>query len=70
MNDFISKYVTKGTVTAVLSVAAIAAGAFGKAGLAAFFSDPGTAGGILTVVGGIGALVAGALSGVAAPKAA
>jgi hypothetical protein len=64
MNDFISKYVTKGTITAVLSVAAILAGAFGKTGLAVFFNDPATAQGILTGLGSVGTLVAGLLTGI------
>lgn len=65
------KFVTPGTITAILSVAAIIAGAFGKSQLAAFFNDPTTAQGLLTAAGTIGTLVAGLLAGVkpAEPKA-
>ncbi|RBP03788.1 hypothetical protein DFR50_14236 [Roseiarcus fermentans] len=60
------KYVTTGTVAGVLSFAAVLAGAFGKSALAAFLSDPHTAATVLTVAGGLGALVSGALAGVQA----
>lgn len=63
------KYLTKGSITAVLSVAAILAGAFGKPGLATFLNNPDTAGAILTGVGSIGAVVAGVLEGVKSPAA-
>lgn len=59
-----SKYVTKGTITAALSVAAIIAGAFGKSTLAAWFNDPTTAETILVVAGSVGTLIAGAVAGV------
>ena len=59
-----SKYITAGTVTAVLSVAAIIAGAFGKDALAAFLNDPSTGQTVLTLAGAIGTLVSGILSGV------
>jgi hypothetical protein len=58
------KYVTPGTITAVLSIAAVVAGAFGHAALAHFFDDPSTAQDILLVIGNIGTLAAGLLSGV------
>jgi hypothetical protein len=59
-----SKYITAGTVTALLSVLAIIAGAFGKSALAAFFNDPSTSQTVLTVAGAIGTLDSGLLSGV------
>lgn len=62
--DFLNKFVTKGTVTAVLSVAAILAGAFGYAPLKGFFEDPHTADAILTAAGAIGTLAAGIMQGV------
>jgi hypothetical protein len=61
-----SKYITSGTVTAALSVAAILAGAFGKPALAAFLNDPTTAQITLTAAGAIGTFVAGVLKGVTA----
>jgi len=66
MQAFLDKYVTKGTVTAILSVLAIIAGAFGKPALGTFFNDPTTAQAVLTGAGSIGTLVAGAMSGVKA----
>jgi hypothetical protein len=59
-----SKYLTPGTVTAVLSIAAIVAGAFGKSTLATFLNDPSTAQDVLTLGGAVGTLVAGILNGV------
>lgn len=59
-----SKYITPGNITALLSVAAIAAGAFGKSALATFLNDPSTTQTILTLVGSIGTLFAGAMNGV------
>jgi hypothetical protein len=59
-----TKYITPGTITAVLSVAAIVAGAFGKTALAAFFTDPATAQSVLAAAGAVGTLVAGVLAGV------
>lgn len=64
--DFVNKYVTAGTVTAILSVLAIFAGAFGKSALATFLGDPSTAQTVLTIVGGVGTVVAGVLEGVSA----
>lgn len=61
-----SKYLTSGNVTAVLSVAAIIAGAFGKSALATFLHDPSTAQTFLSLVGAVGTLVAGAMQGVKA----
>ena len=61
---FIKKYATKGTITAFLSVAAIAAGAFGYSPLQAFFTDPATADSITQAIGLIGALAAGFMQGV------
>jgi uncharacterized membrane protein len=59
-----SKYLTPGTVTAFLSIAAIIAGAFGKGALETFLNDPSTAQTVLTLIGSIGTLVAGILAGV------
>lgn len=59
-----TKFLTPGTITAGLSVAAILAGAFGYSTLAAFFSDPSTAQTVLTAAGAVGTLVAGVLQGV------
>jgi hypothetical protein len=59
-----SKYLTKGNITAALSVLAIAAGAFGKSALATFLTDPSTTQTILTLIGSVGTLVAGAMQGV------
>ena len=58
------KYVTPGTITALLSIAAVAAGVFGKSGLEHFFSDPSTAQAVLVILGNVGTLVAGLLAGV------
>jgi DMSO/TMAO reductase YedYZ heme-binding membrane subunit len=58
------KFLTPGTITAVLSVAAIMAGAFGYDALAKFLNDPGTITTVLTVVGAAGTLIAGLLDGV------
>jgi hypothetical protein len=60
----LEKYVTKGTVTGILSFAAVIAGVFGKAGLAAFLNAPETAASILTIAGGFGGLIAGLLQGI------
>jgi hypothetical protein len=62
----VSKYITPGTVTAVLSIAAIVAGAFGKSALATFLNDPSTTQTILTLAGSIGTLAAGLMNGVKA----
>jgi len=58
------KYVTPGTVTAVLSIAAVLSGVFGKPALAHFFDDPTTSQAVLVVIGNVGTLVAGLLAGV------
>ena len=58
------KYVTPGTVTAVLSIAAVLAGVFGKSALQHFLDDPATTQMVLVVIGNIGTLVAGVLGGV------
>lgn len=59
-----AKYLTPGTVTALLSVAAIVAGAFGKTALATFLNDPSTTQTLLTLAGAVGTLIAGILNGV------
>jgi hypothetical protein len=59
-----SKFVTPGTIAAVLAVLAVMAGAFGMPGLQHFFQDPATAQTIMTLLGAGMALVAGALTGV------
>lgn len=58
------KYVTPGTVTAVLSLAAMLAAVFGKPALSTFFNDPTTAQAVIGAVGAVGTLVAGILKGV------
>ena len=58
-----AKYLTLGNITAVLSVTAIIAGAFGKSALASFLNSPDTAQTLLTLAGAIGTLVAGASKG-------
>lgn len=63
------KFLSGGTVTAALSVAAILAGAFGYDALGKFLNDPATATTVLTVVGAVGTLVAGVLEGVKKPDA-
>jgi hypothetical protein len=57
-------YITTGSVTAVLSMLAILAGAFGKSHLQAVLQDPTTVQTVLTVAGAIGTLVAGLLPGI------
>lgn len=59
-----TKYLTAGNITALLSVAAIIAGAFGKTALQTFFSDPSTSQTLLTLMGAVGTLVSGAMQGV------
>lgn len=61
--DFM-KFLTPGTIGAVLSVAAVLAGAFGKEALSTFLADPSTAQNILLVIGSLGTLVSGAMAGV------
>lgn len=58
------KYLTAGNITAVLSVLAILAGAFGKSALATFLNDPSTTQALLTAGGAIGTLVSGVLPGI------
>lgn len=58
-----SKYLTLGNITAVLSVAAIIAGAFGKSAMQTYLNDPNTAQTILTLAGAVGTLIAGAAKG-------
>jgi hypothetical protein len=60
----VSKYLTLGNITALLSVAAILAGAFGKSALASFLNNPDTAQTVLALLGSVGTLVAGAMKGV------
>lgn len=59
-----SKYLTQGNIAAILAITAIFAGAFGKGALASFLNDPDTTQTILTVVGALGTLIAGASKGV------
>jgi hypothetical protein len=59
-----SKYLTPGVITGALSAAALVASFAGKPALAAFLSDPATVQNVLAVVGTVGTLVAGALSGI------
>jgi len=58
------KYLTAGNITAALSVAAVLAGAFGKTALQSFLNDPSTAQTLLTLIGSVGTLFAGAMNGV------
>lgn len=64
-----TKFLTAGTITAALSVAAILAGAFGYDGLSKFFNDPSTAQTVLTAAGAVGTIVAGLLDGIKKPAA-
>ncbi len=66
--DKIKDFLTPGTITAVLSVAAVLAGAFGYNTLQAFFADPSTVQTILTLIGAIGTLIAGLLDGIKKPQ--
>lgn len=58
------KFLTPGTLAAVLAIATGMAGAFGQAGLAHFFEDPSTAQNILTMVSSALTLYAGIAKGV------
>lgn len=60
-----NKYITKGTVSAVLGVGAFAASITGKSALATFLSNPDTGAQLLAVLGGFLTLFAGASAGVA-----
>ncbi|ACL62048.1 hypothetical protein [Methylobacterium nodulans] len=59
-----TKFLTPGVVTGLLSAAAIGASLAGKPALAAFLTDPSTAANVLAALGAIGALAAGLLKGV------
>jgi hypothetical protein len=59
-----SKYLTAGNVSAVLSVLAIMVGAFGKNALSTFLNDPSTTQSIMVIIGAVGTLIAGALPGI------
>lgn len=59
-----SKYLTLGNITAVLSVGAILAGAFGKSALASFLNDPDTAQTVLALLASVGTIAAGVMKGV------
>ena len=61
------KYVTRGTIAAALSVAALFAASFGKAGLAGYFSDPALVESILALVAGGAEIFAGVSKGLEAP---
>jgi hypothetical protein len=64
------KYLTRGTVAAVLSIAAIMAGAFGYDAIGTFLNDPGTITTALTLAGAVGTLYAGIVDGIKkAPEA-
>ncbi|ACA20257.1 hypothetical protein M446_5980 [Methylobacterium sp. 4-46] len=58
-----TKILTPGVVTGLLSAAAVAASLAGRPALAAFFQDPGTAANVLALLGAAGALAAGFLKG-------
>lgn len=59
-----SKFLSPGVIAGVLSFAAVLSSLLGKPALSAFLSDPTTAAHVTTAAGAIGAIVAGALSGV------
>lgn len=59
-----SKYLTLGNITAAMSVLAILAGAFGKSAMQSFLDDPNTAQTVMTLIGAVLTLVAGAAKGV------
>lgn len=59
-----NKFITKGTISAVLGVAAFAASVTGKAAFASFLSNPETATLLLQVLGGVLTLYAGATDGI------
>jgi hypothetical protein len=61
---FIMKFVTPGTIAAVLAIAAGLAGQFGQAGLAHFFADPSTSQSVLTMISSALTLYAGIAVGV------
>jgi hypothetical protein len=61
------KYLTKGTIAAVLSIAAIMAGAFGYEAIGVFLNDPGTVTTVLTIAGAAGTLYAGIVDGIKKP---
>lgn len=64
------KFVSRGTVAAALSVAAILASSFGKEGLAGYFQSPALVDTVLAVVAGVAAIVAGISDGIKkAPEA-
>lgn len=64
MDKFLAKYVTRGTVSSALSLAAFGAAVFGKSGLSAFFTNPDTAAAVLSFAGAAGTLYAGIAQGV------
>lgn len=57
------KYLTRGTIAAVLSIAAILAGAFGYDAIGLFLNDPATVTTALTIAGAVGTLYAGITDG-------
>ena len=59
-----TKYLTPGVITGVLTAAAAVASFMGQDTLAAFFGDPTTAANVTQAVTAIGAIIAGFLSGV------
>lgn len=59
-----NKYFTPGVVTAILTVAALAATALGKTGLATFLGSPEAATAVQGAIASVGALIAGVLGGV------
>lgn len=58
-----SRFITLGNISAVLSVLAIMVGAFGKNTLANWLSDPDTAQTVFTFLGALGTLIAGVSPG-------
>ncbi|MGY2050784.1 hypothetical protein [Methylobacterium sp. JK268] len=59
-----TKFLTPGVVTGMLSAASVGAGLAGRPALAAYLDDPSTAANLLALLGAAGALAAGFLKGV------
>ena len=59
-----SKYITTGTVAAVLAICAMISGAFGKNALSAWLDDPSTTQTFLVFFGSVMTLIAGVADGI------
>ena len=64
-----TKYLTPGVIAGLLTVGATVAGFLGKAELSAFLGSAEAANAFNAIVSGVGALIAGVLSGLKAPTA-